>query len=284
MSERPSQNSAIEAEAAHEAARELLGMVEVVRGNESPDDLERRVANEILSVRPEMRHSIPQAARKLGERLGFRWTPDVEDLLAGFDTSVANLVAEKVRDWVSETKPKAPFAASARVTLTPECCRKWGIPQGISGVAIRTLELDRSAYVRLVLSPFVEDFISSRGRRGYNMVDWEGIATASPVSDDREIEVVKIARLREQERVSVATPPLPKANVKPVSADLVSHDHGKVLATLLDAAKEALEGPDEDEARSALAAVQRSLETLARHESTRGRVRLTSPMGLGLGR
>lgn len=251
---RPYQTEAVIAAVASQTAADLMRIVDVVRDGETREQTQDRIARQILDTRHELRHGGAYAASVLSDRIGFDFEGEIAELLDGFDAKVAKLVSSHVRDWVMETKPRAPFIADAYVTLSDEEARLRGYPPGTEGIAFRTEGLDRSAYARFVPKEMFEAYVKFEGGGRSGIIAWEGIKTSRSLNAGVETAVIQTARKREDARIArAAAAPKPATDLPgPVSPE----DFRKPILEAMAKATEALNGTDE-------AAAHRALEKLA---------------------
>ena len=291
---RPYENHATFGRAAVAVAEQVIDLVPGLMADDAGRTKVRdRIVAAIIAERGEFRKGGTFAAAAVAARIGFETNLYIDEIFEDFPGEMARVVAADVREWVARDRPEPPFdGPCARVILTegdPLPGGRFG--EAPSGMAMRTLELDDSAYVMFVPDADRETYIQSRGSRGRRHVIWEKIASARP-GDDAEVETFLVAVEREKRLAGMSARSVEKAKVATERQHGVDgrnriltqdpSERGRVLLEMLDAAADALRGDDEDAARAALSELEGGMTALRVLESQRPRVSLTTAGGMSL--
>lgn len=239
-------------------------------GGRDRDGIVAELASAIDELRPRLREGERGPAEALGERFGFIPTRMTEKVLSDLLGEEMSILGEAVRRWVADAGVTAPFTEAARATLSPQGARLVNLPPGTGGVVLRRPDLDASAYARFVPDRDRETFVDSKALRGHRIVRWEDLATVDTIREDLDHAVADAARRRLAASPGTNPPrprdPLPGSRL----AQALPHQRPGVIRALMDEARTAMDGTDEDVARAALDALRKALVSIRAVEDYAG--------------
>lgn len=278
---RPTMSREIEREAALQIAGKLLEIVpDPSREGESREALLERIVVSLTDLRGHIRQGSIHVARLLGEQIGFRPNELVQELAEYLPTEEANALARHIREWVSAQRIAPPFEKGCRARLSPAGMRTHGLKGDGEGVAVRRPDLDRSAYARFVLDADREEYVNSHGLRGHRIVRWEDLLDIRPIDDPLDTYVAAAARMRDREvaRRTVEAPEDKASSDGGRRILTAAHDaRRQAMLDLVDEARDAMVGQDEEQARRTIKALHEGLRALWTIERAEGPIRLSLP-------
>lgn len=287
---RPQENPTTFGRAAVSMAEQVLGLASgIVADGEDRTQARDRLVAAIVAERDKIRNGGAAMAAAVAARVGFESNMFVDEVFEDLSGEMSKVVAGDIRAWVERERIVPPFAGKfARVTLAEgEALPNGRRGEPLSGVAMRSEELDASAYAMFVPDADSETYVRAKSGRGSRLVTWEAVVAVSPLSDadadtvrvatDRENRVVRLISMGSGKHVPTVTER--QHGVEGRKRLLVEDPatRGRVLLEMLDSATEALRGGDEDTARAAIATLEGGLGALRVLETDKPRVSLTEP-------